>query len=105
MTDKLVNMPKGASIIAKKVPGRYGGGSVEPQIKKNSYLGPMHSTPQVIKGALSKQELNQFNDLNRTMDNIKNGDDFDTKLPMGRKGGCSLHETDIFKIAVRNMTE
>jgi hypothetical protein len=30
MTDKLVNMPKGASIIAKKVPGRAGGGSVEP---------------------------------------------------------------------------
>ena len=50
---------------------------MEPQIKKNGY---MHSTPQVVKGALSKPELNQLNDLNRTLDNIKNGEEFEVKL-------------------------
>jgi hypothetical protein len=65
----------------------------------------MHLTPQVNKGAISKQESNNLNDLNRTLDNIKNGENFEAKLSMGRKGGCSLHETDLFKIAVRNLTE
>jgi len=63
----------------------------------------------VIKGAFSKQEININSDLNRTLDNIKNSDEMDLDHKVGAKfpgkGSGSLHETDLFKIAVRNLTE
>jgi hypothetical protein len=61
-----------------------------------------------VKGAFSKQEIILNNDLNRTLDNIKNTDEMDLDNKAGGKytgKGGSLHETDLLKIAVRNMSE
>ena len=103
---------------------RYQGSSFEPIFRKNGILAHLNNTPNLGKGASKEyiiQNLLLNADHNRTLDipNVQSQAHIlqsekkpevtlnllETDLKAMPKGMGALHETDLFKIAVRNLTD
>ena len=103
---------------------RYQGSSFEPIFRKNGILAHVNNTPNLGKGGSKEyilQNLLMNAEHNKTLDvthipsqahllqSEKKPDVgpnlLETDLKTLPKGVGALHETDLFKIAVRNLTE